>query len=105
MDRNIYHLDGPQALRFLDALLAIPEIHAIQWVAGAGRDYWADWIHVYRRIQAANKAFCLYAPVQDLDRIFDALRPEGAWLILSGIHDQEMAEAALRKIKKWGIRN
>lgn len=102
MDRNIYHLDGPRALRFLDALLAVPEIHAIQWVAGAGRDYWADWVHVFRRIQAANKAFCLYAPVQDLDRIFDALRPEGAWLILSGIHDREMAEAALTKIARWG---
>ena len=102
VDRSIYHLDGPQALRFLDALLAVPEIHAIQWVAGAGRDYWADWIPVYRRIQAAGKAFCLYPPVEDLDHVFEALRPEGAWLIVSGVHDREMAESALRKIARWG---
>lgn len=101
MDRNIYHLDGPQALRYLDTLLALPEIHAIQWVAGAGRDYWANWIEVYQRIQAAGKAFCLYAPVQDLDRIFEVLRPEGAWLILSGIHDEAAAEAALKKVAGW----
>ncbi|HOU11521.1 MAG TPA: trimethylamine corrinoid protein 2 [Anaerolineae bacterium] len=101
MDRNIYHLDGPQALRFLDTLLAVPEIHAIQWVAGAGRDYWADWVHVYRRIQAAGKAFCIYLPVEDLDRVFEALRPEGAWLILSGVYDQDMADAALQKIARW----
>jgi hypothetical protein len=102
VDRSIYHLDGPQALRFLDTLLAVPEIHAIQWVAGAGRDYWADWIPVYQRIQAAGKAFCLYPPVQDLDRVFEALRPEGAWLIVSGVDDREMAEAALKKIARWG---
>lgn len=101
MDRNIYHLDGPQALRFLDTLLAVPEIHAIQWVAGAGRDYWADWVHVYRRIQAAGKAFCIYLPVEDLDRVFEVLRPEGAWLILNGVYDQEMADAALQKIARW----
>jgi len=106
MERSIYHLDGPQALRFLNTLLAVPEIHAVQWVAGAGRDYWADWIHVYQRIQAAGKAFCVYLPVEDLDHIFEVLRPEGAWLILSGIHDQDMADAALMKIAQWGkIRN
>jgi hypothetical protein len=44
MDRCLYHLDGPQALRYLDRLLEIPAVHAIQWVPGAGRDYWVDWI-------------------------------------------------------------
>ncbi len=102
MDKCIYHLDGPGALRFLDTLLALPEIHAIQWVPGAGRDYWADWIPVYRRIQAAGKAFCLYAPLEDLDYIFEALRPEGAWLILGNVEDEETAEAAVKKIARWG---
>jgi hypothetical protein len=31
-----------RSLRYLDCLLEIPEIHAIQWVPGAGREYWAD---------------------------------------------------------------
>jgi hypothetical protein len=101
MDRNIYHLDGPQALRYLDTLLALPEIHAIQWVPGAGRDDWADWVDVYRRIQAAGKAFCLYPPVEDLDDVFNALRPEGAWLIVGGVEDEAMAEAALAKVARW----
>jgi hypothetical protein len=102
MDRNIYHLDGPQALRFLDLLLAMPEIHAIQWVPGAGYDHWADWIEVYQRIQAAGKAFCLYPPVDELDDVFDVLRPEGAWLIVRGVRDAAAAEAALAKISRWG---
>ena len=104
MDRCIYHLDGPQALRFLDTLLSIPEIHAIQWVPGAGQDYWVEWIHVYHRIQAANKAFCLHVPLQDLDQLFEVLQPEGAWVTVGGIGNQETADYVLRRFVQWGQR-
>jgi hypothetical protein len=104
MDRSIYHLDGPQALRYLDTLLAIPEIHAIQWVPGAGRDYWGNWIEVYQRIQEAGKAMqMLSIHVRDLGNLFDVLRPEGVWLSsVSGISNREEAEAALKAISRWG---
>ena len=78
MDRCMYHLDGPQALRHLDLLLDIPEIHAIQWVPGAGRDYWGDWIDIYRKIQMRGKALqILSIPAADLGWLFEVLRPEG----------------------------
>ncbi|MCX7048052.1 MAG: hypothetical protein NTX50_21515 [Candidatus Sumerlaeota bacterium] len=100
-NRCIYHLDGRNALRYLDTLLAIPEIHAIQWVAGAGYDYWADWIEVYRRIQRAGKAFIMYPPVKDLERVFKVLRPEGAWLCLPSVKDREEADQVLTAVAKW----
>jgi len=102
MDRCIYHLDGPRALRFLDPLLDLPQIHAIQWVAGANYDYWADWIEVYRHIQERGKAFCLSVPLDDLEKLFQALRPEGTWVTVSGVRDQETAEEALKTISRWG---
>ncbi len=103
MDRCIYHLDGPQALRYLDRLLEIPEIHAIQWVAGAGRNYWADWIHVYQRIQAANKAMQIPSvPAEDLDLMCQSLHPQGVWISsITGIENQHDADAALARIAKW----
>jgi hypothetical protein len=101
MDRCIYHLDGPQALRYLDRLLEIPEIHAIQWVPGSGRDYWADWIDVYRRIQSRKKALCLNLSAKDLPLLFESLDPRGVWVSVWGISNQEEAEAALREIAKW----
>jgi len=103
MDRNIYHLDGPQALRFLDRLLDIPEIHAIQWVPGAGREYWADWIEVYQRIQEKGKAMQIRGvPTKDLPLLFESLSPEGVWI--SGMPDvttPKEAEAALAEISRW----
>ncbi len=101
MDRCIYHLDGPQALRYLDILLDLPQIHAIQWVPGAGRDHWRQWVPVYRRIQQRGKSFCLNVSVRELPEVFQALRPEGAWLLVSGVSDQESAAAALDRIARW----
>ncbi len=100
MDRCIYHLDGPQALRYLDRLLDIPDIHAIQWVPGAGQDYWADWIEVYQRIQSRKKAFTIGVPRKDLDHLFEVLAPEGV-LLGVGVSNREDAEATLAKIAKW----
>jgi hypothetical protein len=102
MDRCIYHLDGPQALRFLDRLLEIPEIHAIQWVPGSGHEYWGDWIEVYQRIQRKKKGMQIYVPLEDLDNLFEVLAPEGVWISAVGdVSNQQEAEAALRKIAKW----
>lgn len=101
MDRCIYHLDGPQALRYLDLILEIPEIDAVQWVPGAGQDHWSDWIGVYRRIQAAGKSFILYPPVTELDQVFAVLRPEGAWLHISGVADDSAAQDVLDAVSRW----
>ena len=101
MDRCIYHLDGPEALRFLDMILAIPEIDAIQWVPGASQDHWSDWIDVYRRIQAAGKSFIIYPPATELVQVFSALRPEGAWLAVSGVTDHDTAHSVLEAVSQW----
>ena len=103
MDRCIYHLDGPQALRYLDRLLEIPEIHAIQWVPGSGQEYWANWFEVYQRIQSKKKALqILSIPAEDLNLLFDVLQPEGVWLShISGISNQQEATAVLGKIAQW----
>ena len=101
MTHCIYHLDGPQALRHLDLLLEVPEIQAIQWVAGANRDHWARWIDVYRRIQKAGRSFVVTVPARDLGRLFEELRPEGAWLAITGVEDQAGADAALAAVSRW----
>lgn len=57
-DNVLYHLDGPDAIRHLDALMEIEEIQALQWTSG---DYnpdgsFEEWYPIYDKAVAAGKA-------------------------------------------------
>jgi hypothetical protein len=66
VDHRIYHLDGTVALQHLDLLLSVPEIHAIQWVPGAGREAILQWVPLIRRIQQAGKSILVYTTPQEI---------------------------------------
>jgi len=104
MTHNIYHLDGPKALRFLDRLLEVPNLQAIQWVPGAGNEGWRRWLHVYKRIQQARRGFMVWVNAAELDEFMDAIGPQGAFLTVSGVKNQEEADAVLKKVARWGRR-
>lgn len=103
LDRAIYHLDGPAALRHLDTILEIPELHAVQWVPGAGREGFARWIPVYQRIQAAGKGAYVYCDVSDLDLLMQTLRPDGLAIAISGIPDAATGERVLAALERWTL--
>ncbi len=57
LDSVLYHLDGPDAIRHLDAIMEIGGIDALQWTSG---DYAPDgaheeWFHIYDKAVAAGK--------------------------------------------------
>lgn len=102
VERSIFHLDGPEALRHLDALLATPELNAIQWVCGTGRGPAAKWIEVYKRIQAGGKAMQVFCDnLADARRVAEQLRPEGVWLDVAGACSRDEAEAFLKWVEAW----
>ncbi len=101
-EASIYHLDGPGALKHLDALLDIKELNAIQWVCGAGHGRPSDWMEVYRKCQTAGKGIqILGMGVDELEAFMDNLNPEGVWIDLVGLRDRAEAEAVLRKLANW----
>jgi 5-methyltetrahydrofolate--homocysteine methyltransferase len=55
MDASLYHLDGPQALRHLPAILEYKKLNAINWVPGAGAPGPLHWIEEIRQMQAGGK--------------------------------------------------
>ncbi len=102
LDRSIYHLDGPGALRHLDSLLEIKELNAVQWVCGAGNEGFERWLPVYRKIQEAGKAAQVILDIKDLDLLFENLEPQGIWLSsISGIDCTDTAEKVLERVGKW----
>jgi hypothetical protein len=80
LDHAIFHLDGPDAVRHLDLLLAIPEIQAIQWVPGARALPMTKWIPLLKRIQAAAKSLHLTVWPHEIRTLLEELKPEGLML-------------------------
>ncbi len=101
LERSIYHLDGPGALRHLDTILAIPELDAVQWVPGAGREGYSKWVDVYQKIQAAGKSLIVYCEISDLELVMQTLQPRGLALAINGVSDLETGAAILSGFETW----
>ncbi len=89
VERTIFHLDGPDALRHLDTLLALPNLDAIQWVQGAGAPPAGEWIDVMKRIRAGGKSLYVYCEPEEVIPIFDQMDPAGVMLVAECASEEE----------------
>ena len=104
LDRSIYHLDGPGALRHLDVILDIAELDALQFVPGASNEGFAKWVDVYRRAQAAGKAIEVFCTPAELPLVMETLDPHGVYLMMDEVPDAATGEAILRDLSTWAAR-
>jgi len=100
LDRCILHLDGKDALRHLDDILAIERINAIQWVPGDGQPKTYEWMELLQTIQRAGKGLYLYDwSVEAIHAHYKELRPEGLVFDLEAKTEGE-SEALLKWMKE-----
>jgi hypothetical protein len=99
LDRSIYHLDGPGAVRHLDTLLQIEKLDAVQYVCGAGQDPTA-WMHVFKRIQDAGKNLHVSLDPGHVDVFMQNLHPEGV-MLCTHASSVEAADALIDKVSRW----
>lgn len=96
---TIFHLDGPGALKHLDALLEVPEITGIQWVYGAGQPSARHWIDVLKKIQDAGKCIHIGLEPEDVEPVFRALNPQGLCCNMNFGYSEEEAHDILNLAK------
>jgi len=99
MDHSIYHLDGPEQIRFLDDILKV--VDGIQWVPGAKpgmpQDGADEWMPLYKKIQKAGKNIhmtLLDCPV--VPKVYNQLDPKGLFVYAVFI-TKSLAECYLPK--------
>ncbi len=88
-DAFVYHLDGPGALKHLEALCAIPKLDMIAWVCGAGAED-KDWSALYDRIDRLGKGQWHYETGRD--QIKEAWRKYTSRKLAFAIHAESRAE-------------
>lgn len=97
---TIFHLDGPGALKHLDALLEIENLAGVQWVYGAGQPSARHWLPVLQKIQKAGKRINIGLHPEDIVPVFEALEPEGLSCYFDFSMTAEEAGAILRQCEE-----
>lgn len=101
LERSIYHLDGPGAIRHLDSLLGIKELNAIQFVPGAGNEVYERWISLYQKVQKAGKGIQVLCSLQEIERVMETLDPHGVFLSVRDVPNREAGLEMIRRLEKW----
>ena len=100
LDVAVYHLDGPDAVRHVDALCTIPNLRTIQWIPGSGASQRvADWLKLYRRIQDSGRNLWMICEEPDLELMFDKLDVDRICMVI-GCKDVADGERLMGKIDR-----
>lgn len=102
LERRLFHLDGPQALKHLNLLLECPQLDAVQWVYGDGYGRAQDWIPLYGRIRQAGKSVQVRAAdAADALAVLGAIGAKGVWIdVLEPFASVAEANRFLQEVEK-----
>ena len=92
--RSSFHLDGPQCARHVEALLAEPDITAIQYTPGAGTPSAMAKLDMLKKIQSAGKPLLVFAPSEEVESLATELDPRGLAIWADDAQTPEEAERA-----------
>lgn len=101
MTHNIFHMDGRGVARHLDAILSVPEVHAIQWVQGVGDDLpIMQWVPFIKELQARQAPVVVDLALDELESFIDVMEPEGLFLCIASENEtQELA--IIKRLLHW----
>lgn len=100
MTQNVFHVDGKGVARHLDKLLELPEITAIQWVQGMGKDTpIMQWVPLIKKVQAAGKSLVIDLKVSELDSFMSEVSPKGILLCIDA--DLDIQDEIMKRVQKW----
>jgi len=110
LNHSVYHLDGPDAIRHLPAIMEIEELDALQWTAGAGKPDGAApvWYDIYDQVAAARKGMWVQIYeggvdnwIDRADRFIDRYGTKSCYLIFPYMSEQNADKLMNHAISKW----
>ncbi len=101
MTHNIFHVDGKGVARHLEAILTVPQVHALQWVQGVGDDLpIMQWVPFLKELQAQGVPTIVDLNKNELDAFMTAIKPQGLFLWIAADNEEEEIEI-LNRVSKW----
>lgn len=110
LDNSLYHLDGPDAVRHLDALMEISELDALQWTSGAGRPDGASelWYPIYEKVRKAGKSLWISFSdgtakdwIKGADKIVKTFGNQGMYFLFPEMEEEEAKRIIASAEDRW----
>ena len=100
LDNSIYHVDGVDAFRHVEALCELPRLQALQILPGAGKPSPLHYLDVLRKVQAAGKNLHISIPCGEVETALRELSARGLFIATSCQTEAE-ARDLLKKAEQW----
>lgn len=101
MTHNIFHVDGYGVAKHLEAILSVPEVHALQWVQGVGDNYpIMQWLALIKEMQARGMPVIVDLSLEDLNDFMGAMHPRGLFIWVA-VEDEQQELDILDRLDKW----
>lgn len=97
--RSIFHWDGPDALKHLDAITGIPNFHTIRYVPNHYETH-TQLLDVYKECQRRGKSIAFTGSVEEIKNAHRVLKPN-----LTCYHVSVETEQEFRDLEKWLTEN
>jgi 5-methyltetrahydrofolate--homocysteine methyltransferase len=97
IDYSLYHLDGPDAIKYLDSILTLKDLKALQFTPGDGNPAPEKeiWYPIYDKVRKAGKSVWVYLtgddPIGDSKKLTERYGTAGLYL-LYGSREEELAK-------------
>jgi len=110
LTNSLYHLDGPDAIRHLDAVMEIKNLNALQWTAGDGHPDGAakQWYPIYEKVRAAGKSLWIHITdggvedwIKGADDIVGAFGAERLYLLFNEMEEKDAQRLMATAEDRW----
>jgi len=96
LDYTLYHLDGVDAIRHLDAVLELKNLNAVQWTPGEGQPQGGNacWYDLYRKIlQNGKSVMANWVQLNELQPLLDNVGNQGLHINIDFKSEREIEQA------------
>jgi hypothetical protein len=103
IDYTLYHLDGVNAIRHLDAILELEKLNAIQWTPGYGEPQGGNacWYDLYNKILAGGKSVMAnWVTLDELEPLLNNVGNQGLHINVDFKSEKDI-ETALRIVERY----
>ncbi|MDR2148754.1 MAG: hypothetical protein LBE91_20120 [Tannerella sp.] len=96
LDYTLYHLDGVDAIRHLDAVLELENLNAVQWTPGEGQPQGGNacWYDLYRKVlQNGKSVMANWVQLDELQPLLDNVGNQGLHINIDFKSEKDIEQA------------